>query len=179
MFDQSITVVSQNYMRSLAFSLNNKATSTPSISLMLLIKPSISVLTACNSSSRLHSNLLQAQRPSAEKDKLLLDGYHPIEIKYPEAKDRGLHQGEDIIYDYMTEYLTAVKQTLTNKLTTGEKVTVRFRSEPVGFEDLVDVESLIDYNLLNEFMYNPDSIWKSCYMHKSINKVDPDTGDII
>ena len=60
-----------------------------------------------------------------------------------------------------------------------KKVTVSFRSEPVGFEDLVDVESLIDYNLLNEFMYNPDSIWKSSYMHKSINKVDAETGDII
>lgn len=116
----------------------------------------------------------KSDKTVAEKDKLLLDGYHPIEIKYPEAKDRGLHQDEDIIYDYMTEYLTAVKQTLK----TGEKVSVSFRPNPVGFEDLVDVQSLIDYNLLNEFMYNPDSVWKSSYMHKSINVVDPDTNEV-
>lgn len=110
----------------------------------------------------------------ADADKLLLEGYHPIEIKYPEAKDRGTYQGEDVIYNYMTEYLNAVKETLT----TGNKVEVTFRPNPVGFEDLVDVESLIDYNLLNEFMYNPDSIWKSCYMHKPINKLDED-GNIV
>ena len=110
----------------------------------------------------------------SEKDKLLLDGYHPIEIKYPEAKDRGTHNDEDLVYDYITEYLTAVKTTLT----TGEKVNVTFRDNPVGFEDLVDVQSLIDYNLLNEFMFNPDSVWKSSYMHKSINKVD-DQGNIV
>lgn len=109
-----------------------------------------------------------------DADKLLLEGYHPIEVKYPEAKDRGTYQGNDIIYDYMKEYLNAVKTTLT----TGEKVVVSFRTNPVGFEDLVDVESLIDYNLLNEFMYNPDSIWKSCYMHKTINKLDEE-GNIV
>lgn len=111
-----------------------------------------------------------------DRDRLLLDGYYPIEIKYPEAKDRGFGpNGKDIIYDYMKEYLNAVKTTLT----TGEKVTVSFRSSPVGFEDLVDINSLIDYNLLNEFMYNPDSIWKSSYMYKSINKVDSVTGEIV
>ena len=109
-----------------------------------------------------------------EKDRLILDGYFPIEIKYPEAKDRGTLDGQDIFYDYITEYLTAVKQTLKTKT----KVSVSFRPEPVGFEDLVDISSLIDYNLLNEFMYNPDSIWKSSYMHKQANKVD-ENGNII
>lgn len=110
----------------------------------------------------------------ADGDKVLLDGYFPIEIKYPEAKDRGTYNGQDIFYDYLTEYLTAVKTTLK----TGEKVSVSFRPNPVGLEDLVDVNSLIDYNLLNEFMYNPDSMWKSSYMHKSVNKVD-ENGNVI
>lgn len=107
-------------------------------------------------------------------DKVLLDGYFPIEIKYPETKDRETFNGEDVFYNYITEYLTAVKTTLKTK----QKVNVSFRTEPVGFEDLVDVNSLIDYVLLNEFMYNPDSIWKSSYMHKKINKVDS-SGNII
>lgn len=116
-------------------------------------------------------------------DRLELYGYYPIEIKYPEAEDRlelqqnaeNLGGGVDLIRDYITEYLNAVKTTLS----TGEKVTVSFRNDPVGFEDLVDVDSLIDFNLLNEFMYNPDSVWKSFYMHKSVNKVDETTGEIV
>ena len=71
--------------------------------------------------------------------------------------------------------MTAVMTTLK----TGEKVTVSFREEPVGYEDLIDVDSLIDYVLLNELMYNPDSIWKSSYMHKSANVVDEETGEVI
>ena len=64
-------------------------------------------------------------------------------------------------------------------LKTKEKISVSFRAEPVGYEDLIDVDSLIDYVLLNELMYNPDSIWKSCYMHKSQNIVDEETGEIL
>jgi len=117
----------------------------------------------------------QDDKTIAEADKLLLEGYYPIEIKYPESKDRGTFDDTDLIYNYITEYLNAVKITLS----TGEKISVSFRPNPVGFEDLVDVKSLIDYNLLNEFMYNTDSLWKSCYMHKTINKVDPETNEII
>lgn len=111
----------------------------------------------------------------ADADRLILDGYFPIEIKYPEAKDRGDIDGEDVIYNYIEEYMTAAMTTLK----TGEKVTVSFRDEPVGYEDLIDVDSLIDYVLLNELMYNPDSIWKSCYMHKSANVVNEETGEVI
>ena len=111
----------------------------------------------------------------AEADKLILDGYFPIEIKYPEAKDRGFYEGQDVVYAYIKEYLQAVKTTLKTK----QKITVSFREQPVGYEDLIDVNSLIDYVLLNELMYNPDSIWKSAYMHKSANVVDEETGVIL
>lgn len=110
-----------------------------------------------------------------DADRVMLDGYFPIEIKYPESKDRGVYQGQDIVYDYIQEYLLAVKTTLQTK----EKVSVSFREEPVGYEDLIDVDSLIDYVFLNEIMYNPDSIWKSAYMHKAANVVDEETGEIL
>ena len=111
----------------------------------------------------------------AAADKLMLDGYFPIEIKYPESKDRGVYEGQDVVYDYIREYLLAVQTTLQTK----QKINVSFRDEPVGYEDLIDVDSLIDYVFLNELMYNPDSIWKSAYMHKSVNVVDEETGEIL
>lgn len=52
-------------------------------------------------------------------------------------------------------------------LATGEKVEVSFRDGEVGFEDLVDVDSFIDYYLLNELMLNRDSVWKSIKLHKT------------
>ncbi len=111
----------------------------------------------------------------ADADKLMLDGYFPIEIKYPESKDREIYEGKDVIYEYIEEYLLAVKTTLQTK----QKINVSFREEPVGYKDLIDVDSLIDYVLLNEIMYNPDSIWKSSYMYKSANVVDEETGEIL
>ena len=51
----------------------------------------------------------------ADADRLILDGYFPIEIKYPEAKDRGLYQGQDVIYEYVKEYMLAVQTTLKTK----------------------------------------------------------------
>ena len=42
-----------------------------------------------------------------------------------------------------------------------------FRGQSVHFEDLVDVESFIDYFLVNEITVNSDSNKKSIYMHKT------------
>lgn len=88
----------------------------------------------------------------------------PIEIKYPKAKDRNGTPGNDKIFDYIEEYMTAVFQTLY----LGEKVTVSFRKEKVGFSDLVDVDTFIDYYLINEIMHNRDSVWKSVKIHKAV-----------
>ena len=120
-------------------------------------------------------NYISIDPAIADADKLILENYFPIEIKYPASKDRGLYNEQDIIYDYITEYMLAVRTTLKTK----EKIKVSFRDELVGYEDLIDVDSLIDYVLLNELMYNPDSIWKSCYMYKTQNIVDEETGDIL
>ena len=42
-----------------------------------------------------------------------------------------------------------------------------FSTNPVTFEDLVDVDSFIEYYLVNEAMYNTDASWGSIYMHKA------------
>lgn len=98
-------------------------------------------------------------------DNFQIDGhYFPIEIKYPEYKDRNIANGsEDVVFNYIKEYMTAVFTTLKS----GETTTVSFRDNPVGFEDLVDVDSYLEYILINELMCNRDNVWKSIYFHKT------------
>ncbi len=99
----------------------------------------------------------------SEKDLIEISGLKEIEIKYPEHDERIITKdGEDKVYDYIEEYMTAVWTTLK----TGSTVEVSFRDTPVGFSDLVDVDSFIDYWLVNEIMRNPDASRKSVYMHK-------------
>ena len=98
-------------------------------------------------------------------DNFKLDYYYPMEIKYPEHDERGLDEGEeDVVFNYIREYMNAVFYTLN----TNEKVTVSFRENPVSFADLVDVDSFIEYWLVNEIMRNQDSTWGSIYMHKTV-----------
>ena len=97
-------------------------------------------------------------------DNFYVDDFYPVEIKYPESDERGKTKTQDRVYDYINEYVNAVFETLK----TGEKKDVSFSSERVGFEDLVDVDSLIDYYLVNEIMNNPDNAWGSIYLHKSV-----------
>lgn len=85
-----------------------------------------------------------------------------VEIKYPEADERYATSDSDIVYDYINEYVNAVFTTLK----TNEKVEVSFRDTPVGLEDLVDLDSAVDYYLVNEIMMNIDSAFKSIYLHK-------------
>lgn len=90
--------------------------------------------------------------------------FWPIEIKYPELEDRGIGEGEvDFVFNYIYEYMYAVFYTLKN----GGTVEVSFRDDPVSFEDLVDVDSFIDFYLVNEIMLNPDAGWRSVYLHKT------------
>ena len=96
-------------------------------------------------------------------DNFYVDGYYPVEIKYPEADERGKTETEDKVFDYIKEYLSAVFETLS----TGKTTTVSFRENPVSFEDLVDIESAAHYYLVTEIMLNPDSMWKSIYFHKT------------
>ena len=95
-------------------------------------------------------------------DNFQVEGMYPIEIKYPEADERDIAD-TDIVYNYIVEYMTAVKTTLE----TGGTINVLFRDNPVSLSDLIDVNSLIDYYLCNEIMLNFDNVWGSIYMHKT------------
>lgn len=86
-----------------------------------------------------------------------------VEIKYPEADERYASETSDVVYDYINEYINAVFTTIK----TNEKVEVSFRDTPVGLEDLVDIDSAIDYYLVNEIMLNTDNPYKSIYFHKT------------
>ena len=91
-----------------------------------------------------------------------LDNY--AEVKYPESDERPYDSdGNDVCFDYIEEYINAV----FTSLKTGKAVDVSFSTTDVTFEDLVDVDSLVDYYLLNEIMLNMDSGKKSVYVHKA------------
>ena len=86
-----------------------------------------------------------------------------VEIKFPEADERGATASSDVVYDYIYEYINAVFTTMR----TNEKVEVSFRENPVGLTDFVDINSAADYYLINEIMMNIDSAYKSIYLHKT------------
>lgn len=98
-------------------------------------------------------------------DNFFVEQFPPVEIKYPEADERGATEENDPVFDYIYEYVNAAFAALR----TNSKVNVSFRDEPVAFEDLVDMCSAADYYLVNEIMHNTDSKIKSIYMHKTKN----------
>lgn len=98
-------------------------------------------------------------------DYFTIEGYEPIEIKYPEKEDR---DSGGIVYNYIVNYMKAVCTLLDNGNTPIE-VAFRGKTETVDLNDLVDEDSLIDFLLVNEIMGNADSTWKSINMHKSKN----------
>ena len=94
------------------------------------------------------------------RDYFEVEGWYPVEIKYPDYDERPLDG--DPVFNYIEEYMNAVYSALK----TGEKVTVSFSDTPLGLEDLVDIDSLIDYYLVNEIMFNCDSASKSIYAYR-------------
>lgn len=88
--------------------------------------------------------------------------FPPVEIKYPEADERGLLNEEDVVFNYINEYINSS----FTALRTNELVSVSFRPDQLSFEDLVDIDSAVDYYLVNEIMHNNDSTSKSIYLHK-------------
>lgn len=99
-------------------------------------------------------------------DNFYVNDFYPVEIKYPESDERGKTATQDRVYDYINEYVSAVFETLK----TGQKIDVSFSNEKVGFNDLVDIDSLIDYYLVNEIMHNSDNVWGSIYLHKKVGE---------
>lgn len=91
-------------------------------------------------------------------------GFSSVEIKYPESDERGATEESDKVFDYIKEYMNAVCKLIKD----GGTTTVSFRpGETVSLEDLVDVDSFVDYYLVTEIMLNEDSKWKSIYFSKT------------
>lgn len=88
--------------------------------------------------------------------------FPPVEIKYPEADERGLLDNQDVVFNYINEYINSA----FTALRTNESVGVSFRTEQLSFDDLIDIDSAVDYYLVNEIMHNNDSVSKSIYLHK-------------
>ncbi len=104
-------------------------------------------------------------------DNFTIEGFSPVEIKYPEQEDRALENIDgDPVFDYIKEYLTAVSFLVKN----GGTTSVSFREDPVALADLVNIESAVDYYLINEIMLNFDSVSKSIYLHKKANTLNED-----
>ena len=97
---------------------------------------------------------------SEGRDYFEIEGWYPVEIKYPDYDERPTNG--DPVFSYIEEYMNAVFTVLK----TGGKVNVSFSSVPLGLEDLVDIDSLIDYYLVNEIMFNCDSASKSIYAYR-------------
>ncbi|MCL1945144.1 MAG: CotH kinase family protein [Firmicutes bacterium] len=77
----------------------------------------------------------------------------PAEIKYPESGDGRPTDATNFIVSYVNNVF--------NALLAGDIET---------FENLVDVNSFIDYILVNEIMSNSDAIWKSIYISKKVGQ---------
>ena len=75
-------------------------------------------------------------------------GNHNYTIKYPENPTEQQ-------YEYIVNYFTEAKMMLLEKNLTR-------------FEELVDVDSMLDYYIVNELFINRDAIWKSGYMYKPL-----------
>ena len=87
--------------------------------------------------------------------------FYPCEIKYPEADERNLAEGqEDVVFNYIRDYINASFEALKNG-------TAIFNGKEVTFDEMVDVDSFIEFWLINEVMYNSDSSWGSIYMCKT------------
>lgn len=102
-------------------------------------------------------------KDSSEKegrDYFNIEGWYPAEIKYPSYDERP--QENDPVFSYIQEYMRAV----FTALKTGKPVTVSFSNTPMALEDLVDIDSLIDYYLIYEIMCSCDVVSKSIYAYK-------------
>ncbi len=97
----------------------------------------------------------------AVQDLIVVEGLEELEIKYPECDERIIQaDGTDVIYDYIKGYMTAVVDAFKNGSTT-------YRGATATLADLVDIDSFIDFWLVNEIMMNTDSVKKSVYLSKT------------
>ncbi len=86
----------------------------------------------------------------------------------------------DALYDYAREYIQAVEDTVhapdyyvdiaeTQRKENASNFTTDFKGRR-HYTDLVDMDSLVKYLLLNEFYWNTETMKKSTFMYKDLGK---------
>lgn len=85
------------------------------------------------------------------------------ELKYPEAKDLDNELAFQDARDYVEKYLQAMWVSLSD----GQAY---FDGESMSFDELVDLDNLIDYFLVNKIMLNGDSMHRSTYIYKKVGE---------
>ena len=88
------------------------------------------------------------------------------EIKYPEKEDFDSVEDYNLVSNYIKEYIKAIWSLLKN----GNKTVVSFKDNEVSLEELIDVDSMVDYYLVNEIMENSDAGRSSTYISKKLNE---------
>lgn len=128
-----------------------------------------------------------------EVSKFRTDTYQPIMFKSPEfirpttgagegstENEDTSKQKSDALYNYAYEYIQAVEDTVHSpdysiniEETQSTENASNFTTDYKGrqhYTDLVDMDSLVKYLLLNEFYWNTETMKKSTYMYKDLGK---------
>lgn len=80
---------------------------------------------------------------------------HKLEIVYP-----GRSNMTDELYEGIKQDFSAFEKALYS---------YDYDNEKYGYEDMIDVDSFVDYFLINEFTCNYDAGWLSTYIYKDID----------
>lgn len=128
-----------------------------------------------------------------EVSKFRTDTYQPIMFKSPEfirpttgAGEGAIEKADDskqkcdALYNYAYQFIQAVEDTvhspdysITVEETESKENVSNFTTDFKGrqhYTDLVDMDSLVKYLLLNEFYWNTETMKKSTYMYKDLGK---------
>lgn len=128
-----------------------------------------------------------------EVSKFRTDTYQPIMFKSPEfirpttgagegviEKPDNSKQKCDALYNYAYQYIQAVEDTVhspdyytTIEETESKENVSNFTTDFKGrqhYTDLVDMDSLVKYLLLNEFYWNTETMKKSTFMYKDLGE---------
>lgn len=93
-----------------------------------------------------------------EVSKFRTQSGQPIMVKAPEYAATN-----DAMFGYIREYIQAVESAIMSP-----DGTTQWQGETVHYEDLIDVDSFVDFFLLTEVFANLDSMFKSTYMYKDV-----------
>ena len=96
-----------------------------------------------------------------EKSKFTTDAKQPIMFKNPEYA--GTEKNPTALFNSAREYIQAVE----NSFNASDFYAI-YQGEKKHYTDLVDMDSLVRYLMLNEFYWNTETMKKSTYMYKDL-----------